>query len=400
MTIAESDVRRPDRAPEPVEVRPDAVAPLRRPGRRPFKVLLFGGGALVGWGLLDHERGLPGRLADRLVQDAARGVDLDVVVAEDPTEPEALDRLLGFGLPRYDAVAVVLGERHGLQHLGRTDWSRRVEALVAALESAAAPIAPLLVLDSSRSMVAVSATGLKRLRAGAGAGRLAQVARGVCDGGRVAFDELAVPANPLGWGRQFATADHRAWAATIADRLLPAMLAADPDEGPDAPRVLRERPQDEEARQRAVDALPLGGARDGLLDGIARQARTAYRAAAAYVTLVDGDRVRQIASTRPVLGEAPRELAFCSRTILGDAPTVVADARLDPRFGGEPPLVMGDPVAFYAGEPVHAPDGHRIGALCVMDASPRVVASAHLGELHVLAGRVERELWTRSLLLR
>ncbi|NKX52139.1 serine phosphatase, partial [Arthrobacter deserti] len=49
-------------------------------------------------------------------------------------------------------------------------------------------------------------------------------------------------------------------------------------------------------------------------------------------------------------------------------------------------------VRFYAGEPVRAPDGERVGSLCIVDTRPRQLRSREQEILHELAGWVEREL--------
>jgi PAS domain S-box-containing protein len=59
------------------------------------------------------------------------------------------------------------------------------------------------------------------------------------------------------------------------------------------------------------------------------------------------------------------------RTLQGDSALIVPDALLDPRFANEP-LVTGDPgVRFYAGMPLIAASGERLGTLCVIDFKPR-----------------------------
>lgn len=381
-----------------LEVRPDGVVPIRRPGRSPYRVLAFGGGALVGWGLLDHERGLPGHIADRIAQKSGRGVDLDVIIEVDPTRPASLNGLRGLRIARYDAIVVLLGERAALEHMSRGPWGAEFEGLVQALHAEASKSAPLLVFDSSRPMISVSSSGLKMRRAMSSAGKLADVARGICENGRIGFGELAAPASVLGWGRQFAMSNLRGWAEEIVSALLPALDAAVKLTGPDTAVAVREREQDEAYRQRAVDSMRLSAhERDGLLDGIARQAKAAYRGSAAYVTLVDGDRVWQRASSQSVLGELPRSMSYCDLTVRSDVVTLVNDTTLDPRFGGVAPEVGGMPMAFYVGEPIHSVDGYRVGSLCVTDVKARQMRPEQFAELHALAGRVEKELWVQSL---
>lgn len=69
--------------------------------------------------------------------------------------------------------------------------------------------------------------------------------------------------------------------------------------------------------------------------------------------------------------QTTREVSFCAHAILSERPFVVADARKDPRFADNA-LVTGDPhIRSYAGIPLIAPDGHRLGALAAIDTQPR-----------------------------
>ncbi|RYG36751.1 MAG: PAS domain S-box protein [Burkholderiales bacterium] len=69
--------------------------------------------------------------------------------------------------------------------------------------------------------------------------------------------------------------------------------------------------------------------------------------------------------------QTPRETSFCAYTMQGSRQLVVPDARLDERFSDNP-LVLGDPhIRFYAGAPIVLRDGTQVGALCVIDRTPR-----------------------------
>ncbi len=71
---------------------------------------------------------------------------------------------------------------------------------------------------------------------------------------------------------------------------------------------------------------------------------------------------------------------------------MVADAQADPRFVNNP-HVKGKPhVRFFAGEPISAPDGSVIGALCVIDHKPRVPSEEDLRVLRDLAQLAQREI--------
>ncbi|GAB6986756.1 hypothetical protein JCM10369A_32810 [Nocardioides pyridinolyticus] len=71
---------------------------------------------------------------------------------------------------------------------------------------------------------------------------------------------------------------------------------------------------------------------------------------------------------------------------------MVSDARTDSRFAANP-LVTGDPnIRFYAGQPLAAPTGERLGAICLVDDRPRDLTDDQIDLLRLLADWVEREL--------
>jgi diguanylate cyclase (GGDEF)-like protein len=125
---------------------------------------------------------------------------------------------------------------------------------------------------------------------------------------------------------------------------------------------------------------------------ITRLARRLFNVPIALVSLVDRD--RQWFKSRQGLQacETSRELSFCGHAILKEATFVVEDACKDPRFADNP-LVTDEPnVRFYAGHPVHGPDGQRVGTLCVIDQQPRTFAPSEIESLMELASMVDREL--------
>ena len=63
----------------------------------------------------------------------------------------------------------------------------------------------------------------------------------------------------------------------------------------------------------------------------------------------------------------------------------------------ELPVVIGDPhVRFYAGIPLHAADGARVGAFCIVDSKPRSMSAAQLRMLKDIARLIEEELEPRA----
>jgi diguanylate cyclase (GGDEF)-like protein len=125
---------------------------------------------------------------------------------------------------------------------------------------------------------------------------------------------------------------------------------------------------------------------------ITRLARRLFGVPIALVSLVDRDRQWFKSSQGLQACETGREISFCGHAILQEATFVVEDAREDSRFADNP-LVTGEPnIRFYAGHPVHGPDGQRVGTLCVIDQQPRTFAPSEIESLMELASMVDREL--------
>lgn len=81
----------------------------------------------------------------------------------------------------------------------------------------------------------------------------------------------------------------------------------------------------------------------------------------------------------------PRNTSFCTHVVEQQVPMVVADAKTDSRFSGNP-LVMHPPhIRFYAGAPLTTNDGFTIGTLCVMDVKDKVTTNNKKHQLHILA---------------
>ncbi len=108
----------------------------------------------------------------------------------------------------------------------------------------------------------------------------------------------------------------------------------------------------------------------------------------ALITLVGGERLWMKSKIGFDLQEIPRDLGFCSHTILSSEPLIVSDFTKDERFH-EHPLVKEGPCArFYAGAPLITPNGMRIGSLCVLDFAPREMSKEQIQTLESLARQV------------
>lgn len=157
-------------------------------------------------------------------------------------------------------------------------------------------------------------------------------------------------------------------------------------------------PPDEAERQRALDSLNiLETAIEERFERVTRLATHLMGTPIAAISLIDDDRqwfksVQGLNST-----ETARDISFCGHTILEDGLLVVEDATKDERFVDNP-FVTGSPgIRFYAGCPVHSPDGHKIGSLCVIDREPRELSEEQLEDLKDLASMVESEIATKQM---
>lgn len=152
-------------------------------------------------------------------------------------------------------------------------------------------------------------------------------------------------------------------------------------------------PNDESQRLKTLrDLRLLDTPPEERFDRVTRLAKQLFSTQIALVSLVDAD--RQWFKSRQGLDapETARDISFCGHAILNDQPLIVSDAATDPRFSDNP-LVCGDPnIRFYAGHPVSAPDGSRVGTLCIIDSEPKQISSEQEKLLGDLARMVEEEL--------
>jgi PAS domain S-box-containing protein len=151
---------------------------------------------------------------------------------------------------------------------------------------------------------------------------------------------------------------------------------------------------DEELRLAELRAYRvLDTPREASFDRVVELAADLFGVPMAAISLVDSDRQWFKAKIGIGVDETPRDQSFCSHAIARpENVMVVEDATCDARFVDNP-LVTGDPnIRFYAGACLTNPQGHKLGALCVIDDKPHHPSKAMLAQLEILAKLAVGEL--------
>jgi phosphoserine phosphatase RsbU/P len=167
----------------------------------------------------------------------------------------------------------------------------------------------------------------------------------------------------------------------------------------DFPMQVAALPSNEQERLEALYELRLlDTPQEERFDAIAQLAASVFNVPVAYVSFIDHHRQWFKAKVGFDLCETARDYSFCSYAILQDQPLVIPDATKDARFA-ENPFVKNEPfLRFYAGEPLKAAGGEKVGTLCIADVKPRDFSESDMDILRQLGAMTERELNTGDLI--
>lgn len=374
--------QRMQQLPQPVDA-PHAHAP----GVDPDRVLLFGSGPAMGYGVLSNELALPGHLARQLSAITGRGVDLDVVSDTGVTIENAPRRLSEINLWRYDAILVTVGINNALLLTPVSAWRDGVADLLRYVSGhvpkrtrvIVVAIPPIRTIDSTTTLNGWIADRYA-IVLNRETRRIVQNLPGFT---YVPFSPLA-RAVDIGYR---STETYEQW-ATLIVAPLGQQLGLEPRTEED--RVV---PVDEVRRQAALDAIGiLDTPREERFDRIATLATQLLEAEFSAVLFIDHDRHWIKAGENVGDITVPREGSFGAATIGHGGLLVVPDARLDPRFSHNP-HVAGEPyIVFYAGYPIESAFGEQVGVLSVYSTKTRDWDDDDAGILRELALMVQREL--------
>jgi signal transduction histidine kinase/DNA-binding response OmpR family regulator len=135
--------------------------------------------------------------------------------------------------------------------------------------------------------------------------------------------------------------------------------------------------------------------REQQFDEIAALASSLFEMPIVLITFVDQNRIWFKSKIGLMATEVSRGSWFCEDAMLQEETFIVPDAVKDKRFQGNPIVVSGPKVRFYAGAPLPMKDGESIGTLCILDTKPRELTSQQQDILKALSKQVAAHLESR-----
>lgn len=373
-------------------VRPSGVPVAHAEGLDADRVLIVGNGLAVGWGVRIHDLALTGTLARAL--SAATGRGSEVHAAADPAlvVATAADALDAVDPAAFDAVVLVVGASDAARLLSEGRWTAGLRAAFDTLLAAGAP--PVFVLG----IPPVSGVPFFGVRPGGAldqwAEHLNSLTAELCrthplapvyvePSAEVPLDEGGRdPEQGLDRDRYRGPEEYGRVATDLVAAMAPVLdLAAARGDHPASTA------QPVERRLAALGSLGLlDTAPEERFDRLVRMAQKVFGTESAAFTLLDRDRQWHKSRVGYDRAEDPIDDSFCATAILDTGPLVVEDALFDPR-----PLPRTN-VRFYVGHPVEAPDGTRVGTICVFDRAPQQVSEVQVSFLRELALGLQDEL--------
>ena len=353
-------------------------------GPDPDRILLIGSGPAVSYGVLSYNLGLAGQLARVISGFTHRGVSVQAKVSPDIGMAEAATIVENLGASPFDAIVVMTGGLEAMSFYPVRAWREQVERLIAS-----SPV-PVFIIGNAPLSTYVRLSGLTAsltTRHAAALNRQSEAAT------LAHVEATFIPFQPIpldlvsAAGRQTYADFANLIAGPIAD-----MLNSRCDV------ITAPAPFDEDARQRALDDLGILDIQDDYeLRRIVETVRDLFGAVGAAIHLIDHERQHVLAAAGMSTADRPRDESLCNEMIVSGVPLVIEDGTTDPFYGTPEWLARAGAARFYAGYPLEAPDGHRIGALCIIDVAPREFGTADRALLRDMSLHVQRVLWQKAV---
>lgn len=116
----------------------------------------------------------------------------------------------------------------------------------------------------------------------------------------------------------------------------------------------------------------------------------------AVITFLDNDTVYLKIGKGMTVTSSPRHLSFCTHIVNKDEVVVVTDTLKDERFYDHPKVSGGPGLRFFAGIPILAPNGEKIGSLIVLDKKPHALDTHQQLVLKILGSQIMKIIEARA----
>ncbi|MAL17820.1 MAG: histidine kinase [Balneola sp.] len=126
----------------------------------------------------------------------------------------------------------------------------------------------------------------------------------------------------------------------------------------------------------------------GKLDDLTRLAAHVAGTPISLINLLDTTTQWTVSNVGLDLQQIPREETVCQYVILEEDSVEVEDMTSDERFKDKDYVTKDPHIRYYYGVPLETPDGHRIGALCVMDKGAHDLTPEKEAFLKIIANEV------------
>lgn len=368
--------------------RPHGEPVVYAAGPEPLRVLLVGGGIAVGYGTVSHDLALAGHIARRVAALTGRGISVDILAGADELISRAPKLLGRVDLAQFDAIVATFGGAEAATFLSVHRWRRQLDTMLDFIETVVPRGVP----------VVIGAVPLIDNIPGVW-GRLTQRrAQQVNDESRRACKrrDTAVFAAINDVAPRFLAAMNRDVYAAWGDSLAPHIA-----------HVLQQTVRgmtfsgaevvDENARQAALDDLEvLAFGHEEEFARIVQAARERFHVSGARIDVIDHALQRVISAAGMSWQDGPRQGSISDFTISKSELLCIEDAEHDERVAASARGDGGRPLRFYAGYPIEAPDGHRVGTMCITDPRPRSFSPSDGTLLKEFALQAQSYFWRRK----
>lgn len=355
------------------------------PGPNADRIALIGAGVAVGYGVHLNDLAMGGQLARQISAFTGRGATLDTYARIRMRARDCIALVKSIDLTRFDAIVLTIGSDEALHLMPRRRFRRDVEELLSWMARAIPSTLAVVLVAIPDITTMMKVPGIFRGDVRRHCARLDRELSAAC----APFERVRlVPFVPAAGDLMAARpGTYRAWAALLAPSIAQVLDRQLGD--PRAPAVI-----DEVRRESALEKLHiLGSPPDDRFTRIVTTARDLFGVNGASIIFVDGTVTWTAAFAGVDPLDSPPGAALCEATIQNGKIFVVSDVRSDERFADRPGVSANSTVAFFAGFPIEAANGQRIGTLCIVDTAPRNFSAADDSLLGGMAQQIEAILW-------